>query len=82
MTMHSVIGILVAVAVPLWLVVEQVLKWRVLEPRTSPSPRRTETSAAKVGIPYRPGVTAGVAPQASYAPISCSSSLSEKPAKL
>jgi hypothetical protein len=35
MTLHSVIGILVAVAVPLWLVVEQVLKWRVLEPRRS-----------------------------------------------
>ena len=44
MTLHAVIGILVAVAVPLWLVVEQVLKWRVLEPRRSPSPARTETS--------------------------------------
>jgi hypothetical protein len=43
MTLHSVIGILVAVAVPLWLVVEQVLKWRVLEPRRTPSPARTET---------------------------------------
>jgi hypothetical protein len=43
MTLHSVIGILVAVAVPLWLVVEQVLKWRVVQPRTSPSPVRTET---------------------------------------
>jgi hypothetical protein len=45
MTLHSVIGILVAVAVPLWLVVEQVLlTWRVLEPRRSPSPARTEKS--------------------------------------
>jgi len=45
MTMHAAIGILVAVAVPLWLVVEQVLlTWRVLEPRRSPSPSRTETS--------------------------------------
>ena len=43
MTLHSMIGILVAVAVPLWLVVEQVLKWRVLEPRRSPSPARTDT---------------------------------------
>lgn len=43
MTLHSVIGILVAVAVPLWLVVEQILKWRVLEPRRSPSLARTET---------------------------------------
>ena len=55
MTMHSVIGILVAVAVPLWLVVEQVLlTWRVLEPRRSPSPARTETSRpSKVAIPDR-----------------------------
>ena len=54
MTLHSVIGILVAVAVPLWLVVEQVLKWRVLEPRRSPSPARTETSRPpKVVIPDR-----------------------------
>jgi len=28
MTAHSAIGILVAVAVPLWLVVEQVLSWK------------------------------------------------------
>ena len=41
MTMHSVIGILVAVAVPLWLAVEQVLKWRALRPRPSPSPARS-----------------------------------------
>ena len=54
MTLHSVIGILVAVAVPLWLVVEQVLKWRVLEPRRSPSPARTETShLPKVVISHR-----------------------------
>jgi hypothetical protein len=32
-----VIGILVAVAVPLWLVVEQILKWRALGPRRTPS---------------------------------------------
>ena len=43
MSLHSVIGILVAVAVPLWLVVEQVLKWRVLEPRSAASPARMET---------------------------------------
>ena len=54
MTLYSVIGILVAVAVPLWLVVEQILKWRVLEPRRSPSPARTETSRqAKAVIPDR-----------------------------
>jgi hypothetical protein len=54
MTLHSVIGILVAVAVPLWLVVEQVLKWRALEPRTSPSPARTETGRpSKAAIPDR-----------------------------
>ena len=54
MTLHSVIGILVAVAVPLWLVVEQVLKWRVVEPRRSPSPARTETTRLpKVVIPDR-----------------------------
>ena len=54
MTLHSLIGILVAVAVPLWLVVEQVLKWRVLEPRTSQSPARTETSRpSKTVIPDR-----------------------------
>ena len=55
MTMHAVIGILVAVAVPLWLVVEQVLlTWRVLEPRRSPSPARTETSRpSKAVIPDR-----------------------------
>jgi hypothetical protein len=44
----------VAVAVPLWLVVEQVLKWRVLEPRRSPSPARTETgSPSRAVIPDR-----------------------------
>ena len=44
MTLHSLIGILVAIAVPLWLVVEQVLlTWRVLEPRRLPSRARTET---------------------------------------
>jgi hypothetical protein len=54
MTLHSVIGILVAVAVPLWLVVEQVLKWRVLEPRRSSFPARTEGSRpSKAAIPDR-----------------------------
>ena len=54
MTLHSVIGILVAVAVPLWLVVEQVLKWRVLEPRRSPSSARTEPGRpSKAVIPDR-----------------------------
>lgn len=54
MTLHSVIGILVAVAVPLWLVVEQVLSWRALEPRTSPSSPRTETGRpSKAAIPGR-----------------------------
>jgi len=54
MTLHSVIGILVAVAVPLWLVVEQVLKWRVLEPRSAPSSARAETSRPlKAGAPDR-----------------------------
>jgi hypothetical protein len=54
MTLHSVIGILVAVAVPLWLVVEQILKWRVLEPRRSPSPARTVTGrSSKAAIPDR-----------------------------
>ena len=54
MTMYSVIGILVAVAVPLWLVVEQVLKWRVLEPRRSSFPARTEASRpSKAAIPDR-----------------------------
>jgi hypothetical protein len=55
MTLHSVIGILVAVSIPLWLVVEQVLlTWRVVEPRRSPSPARTETShQPKVVIPDR-----------------------------
>jgi len=54
MTLHSVIGILVAVAVPLWLVVEQVLKWRVLEPRRSSFPARTEASRpSKAAIPDR-----------------------------
>jgi hypothetical protein len=55
MTTHLAIGILVAVAVPLWLVVEQVLKWRILKPRTSPSLARTETgSPLKAAIPDRP----------------------------
>ena len=54
MTLHSAIGFLVAVAVPLWLVVEQVLKWRVLEPRRSPSLARTETSRpSTAAIPGR-----------------------------
>ena len=54
MTLHSLIGILVAVAVPLWLVVEQILKWRVLEPGTSPSPARAEARRlSKVPIPDR-----------------------------
>ena len=54
MTLHSAIGILVAVAVPLWLVVEQILKWRVLEPHRSPSPVRAETSRpSKAAIPDR-----------------------------
>jgi hypothetical protein len=62
MTMHSAIGILVAVAVPLWLVVEQILKWRVLEPRTLPSPARTETdSPSKAPIPDRRREVPGVA---------------------
>ena len=55
MTIHAVIGILVAVSIPLWLVVEQVLlTWRVLEPRRSPSSARTETShPSKAVIPDR-----------------------------
>jgi hypothetical protein len=54
MSVHSVIGILVAVAVPLWLVVEQVLKWKVLEPRRSPTLARTETGRlSKAAIPDR-----------------------------
>ena len=55
MTMNAVIGILVAVSIPLWLLVGQVLlTWRVLEPRRSPSPARTETShPPKVVIPDR-----------------------------
>ena len=54
MSLHSVIGILVAVAVPLWLVVEQVLKWGVLEPRRSPTLARTETGRpSKAAIPDR-----------------------------
>ena len=54
MSLHSVIGILVAVAVPLWLVVEQVMKWRVLEPRSAASPARAETSRPlKAAIPDR-----------------------------
>ena len=54
MTLQSVIGILVAVAVPLWLVVEQILKWRVLEPRRASFPARTEASRpSKAAIPDR-----------------------------
>jgi len=49
MTMHSVIGTLVAVAVPLWLVVEQVLKWRVLKTRPAPSRARAETRGRSKG---------------------------------
>lgn len=63
MTMHSAIGILVAVAVPLWLVVEQILKWRILEPRPSPSPARTETDSppTKAVTPDRRREVPGVA---------------------
>jgi hypothetical protein len=62
MTLHSVIAILVAVAVPLWLVVEQILKWRVLEPRRSPFPARTETGRpSKAVIPDRRRDVAGPA---------------------
>ena len=64
MSLHSVIGILVAVVVPLWLVVEQILKWRVLEPGRSPSPARTDTSRrSKAAIPDRPRDVAGAALQ-------------------
>ena len=44
MTLQSAIGILVAVAVPLWLVVEQILRWRALEPRASAALARPETA--------------------------------------
>jgi hypothetical protein len=64
MSLHSLIGILVAVVVPLWLVVEQVLKWRVQEPSRSPSPARTGTSRpSKAAIPDRPRDVAGAALQ-------------------
>jgi hypothetical protein len=47
MTLHSAIGILVAVSIPLWLVVEQVLKWRALGRRSSPSLARRDASAPR-----------------------------------
>jgi len=65
MSLHSVIGILVAVAVHLWLVVEQLLlTWRVLEPRRLLSPAPTDTSRpSKAAIPDRPRDVTGAALQ-------------------
>jgi hypothetical protein len=37
MTVESVVGVLIAVAVPVWLVIEQVVSWKLFEP----SPRRS-----------------------------------------
>lgn len=38
MAMETVVGLLVALIVPIWLVVEQVLKWKVLAARGVPEP--------------------------------------------
>jgi len=35
MTLESAVGVLVAVAVPVWLAVEQLLKWEILHARGS-----------------------------------------------
>ncbi len=51
MTMHSAISLLVAVAIPVWLVIEQLLKWKVLTAWGSPvQPReRVEADLASSG---------------------------------
>ena len=50
MTAHSAIGILVAVAVPLWLVVEQVLYWRAAGQRPLFLRARTVASQAPKAV--------------------------------
>jgi hypothetical protein len=46
MILHAAVSILVAVALPLWLVVEQLMKWRVLSKETT---ARTARSSAEAG---------------------------------
>jgi len=36
MTLHAAIGVLVAVSLPIWLVVERIFKWRALNAAGSP----------------------------------------------
>jgi len=43
MSLESAIGVLVAVAVPAWLVVEQFMKWQILKSRRT-SPVRIDNS--------------------------------------
>ena len=59
MTAHSAIGILVAVAVPLWLVVEQVLYWRAAGQRPLSRRARTQVKRAPTALAqdHRPGST-------------------------
>ena len=41
MTVESVVGVLIAVAVPAWLVIEQVVSWKLFEPSSRrPVPAR------------------------------------------
>jgi hypothetical protein len=65
MALGTAIGFLVALAVPLWLVVEQVMKWRVLKSRqhsqehvetgrVAPTPDDQSASAGRGGAPGQP----------------------------
>lgn len=54
MAMETVVGLLVALIVPIWLVVEQVLKWNVLAARGVPEPASGRPTAADA-----PAVAAG-----------------------
>jgi len=47
MSLESAIGVLVAVAVPAWLVVEQFMKWQILKNRRT-SPVRVDNSTGPV----------------------------------
>ncbi len=70
MATETVVGLLVALVVPVWLVVEQVLKWKVLVSWGAPDSKRDRTAAEKLpatpaGSRLAPAARAAAAPTVS-----------------
>jgi hypothetical protein len=57
MTLHGAIGVLVAVSLPAWLVIEKIFKWRALNAAGSP-----QHAEGQVGASNAPGTPAEVSP--------------------